>query len=49
MDKFLLVKELLERDRSVRRFDATRGIGADVLKNLVGLTCFVRRAGICSL
>ena len=39
MDKFLLVKELLERDRSVRRFDASRGIGADMLKNLVGLTC----------
>lgn len=37
MDKFALLTSLLEADRSVRRFDASRKISARTLTELVGL------------
>lgn len=38
MDAFNELKSLLVKDRSIRRFDASRPIGADILRNLVELT-----------
>lgn len=38
MDKFHLLQELLERNRSVRRFDASRPISEDTLRQLIDLT-----------
>ena len=38
MEKFELLRQLLGDDRSVRRFDASRPVGEDVLRRLVGLT-----------
>ncbi len=40
MDKFLCVRGLLERDRSVRRFDQSKVIDHDTLVRLVDLTRF---------
>lgn len=38
MDKFEFLKDLLEADRSVRRFDASRPVSQDILRELVALT-----------
>lgn len=38
MNEFEILRKLLMTDRSVRRFDASKTIGEDVLKNLVELT-----------
>ncbi len=40
MDKFQILKELLEADRTVRRFDASRPVAHETLRELVGLTRF---------
>lgn len=44
MDKFEFLENLLKKDRSVRRFDATRAIGEDVLTKLVSLTRYCASA-----
>lgn len=38
MSDFKVIESLLRQDRSVRRFDAEREIGEDLLRELVGLT-----------
>lgn len=38
MDNFTLLEQLLEANRSVRRFDASRPVGKHILTELVGLT-----------
>lgn len=38
MNNFEILQDLLARDRSTRRFDASRSIGTDILTQLVSLT-----------
>ena len=38
MNDFNLIRDLLIKDRSVRRFDSSRAISQETLENLVGLT-----------
>lgn len=39
-NKFEILKQLLKEDRSYRRFDESIKIDFDILKELVGLTCY---------